>query len=237
MNNNYTKRLEYLIDEAGIKKLNDAKVMICGCGGVGSFVAEALSRSGIGMLYLVDFDTIEDSNLNRQLMTNKHNIGNHKAYELKKHLEDISDTHVVVIEKFIDKDFVIPNDIDYLVDCIDTLIAKFELVKKCNDANIGYLSSLGSAKRLSPNGIKYTTLDKTRNDPLAKAFRNLVKKEGFKKKIDVVFVDSPPIQKEITQDGKTRKERHPLGSSIFTVGSVGLYIAYVVCMKIMETKR
>ena len=234
MNREYTKRLEYLVKEEGVDKLNRAKIMICGCGGVGSNVAEALARSGVGHLVLVDFDKIDITNLNRQLMTNKENIGKSKVLELAKHLELISDCEVETRECFIDANFKLDADLDYVVDCIDVLTSKFELVKMCHSANIPVLSSLGTAKRLCPDGIKYTTLDKTRNDPLAKAFRNIVKKNHYNHKIEVVFIDSPSIQEEMNLEGNTSKERNPLGSSIFTVGSAGLYIAYIVCKKIWE---
>ena len=97
-------------------------------------------------------------------------------------------------------------------------------MKTCHKANVPVISSLGSAKRVKIENIKRTTLDKTRNDPLAKAFRTLVKKENYRKKIDVVYVDSPAIK---TTD-KT------LGSSIFVVGSVGLYIASIVFMELSK---
>ena len=231
MNKAYTERLSYLIDEEKIQKLNDSTVLICGCGGVGSFCAEALARSGVGKLILVDHDTIDISNLNRQLMTDKENIGQKKALVLKKHLESISDCKCEVVDTFIDDDFSIP-DCDIVADCIDTLVAKFALQKKCHEADIPCISSMGSAKRLKPEDIHYTTLDKTKNDPLAKAFRNLVKKERYPYKIEVVYCDTPSIQKTIIREGMTTKERYPLGSAIFVVGSVGLYLAYIICEKL-----
>ena len=82
--------------------------------------------------------------------------------------------------------------------------------------------------------IRFTTLDKTRNDPLAKAFRSLVKKEGYKKKIEVVYVDTPAIKTGIVKEGNTNKEKYPLGSSIFVVGSVGLYIASIVFERLIK---
>ena len=217
-------RLESLVGKETIKLLKKKHVLICGVGGVGSFVAEALARSGIGKLTLVDYDLIDSSNLNRQLMSKKDNIGNVKVEELKKHLEDISDCKIDVINTFIDDKFKINKKYDYVVDCIDTLTSKFYLVKMCHDINVPVISSLGSAKRIKIENIKHTTLDKTRNDPLAKAFRNLVKKQQYKHKIDVVYVDSPPIK----TDNKV------LGSSIFVVGSVGLYIASIVFEKLIK---
>ena len=207
----YLNRIELLIGKEKLKQLKKKHVLICGVGGVGSFVAESLSRSGIGKLTLVDFDTIDESNLNRQLMTSKNNIGKSKVDVLKERLENISNCKIKTINTFIDESFEIKN-YDYVVDCIDSLNSKFHIVKQCHKNNIPCLSSLGTAKRLKIENIKRTTLDKTRNDPLAKAFRNLVKKENYRKKIHVVYIDSPPINVK------------ELGSSIFVVGSVGLFI-------------
>lgn len=230
-------RLEILIGKENIEKLYNKTVMICGVGGVGSFVAEALARSGIGTLVLVDYDTIDETNLNRQLETNKKNIGKSKVKECKKHLEEVSSCNVIIKECFIDDEFEI-KDVDYVVDCIDTLTSKFILIKKCHEKNIPVLSSLGTAKRIKIENIKKTTLDKTENDPLAKAFRSLVKKENYKHKIDVVYSNSKTIKTEvINKEGKTNKEKYPLGSSIFVVGSVGLYIASIVFEELMKEQR
>ena len=217
-------RIESLVGKDAMVLLSKKHVLICGVGGVGSFVAEALARSGIGELTLIDFDIIDSSNLNRQLMTNKNNIGKIKVDELKKHLEEISDAKINIKNTFIDETFELDKQYDYVIDCIDSLNSKFHLVKLCHKNKIPVISSLGSAKRIKIENIKYSTLDKTRNDPLAKAFRTLVKKENYKHKIEVVYVDSPAIK---TTD-KT------LGSSVFVVGSVGLYIASIVFNKLIK---
>lgn len=217
-------RIESLVGKDAIELISKKHILICGVGGVGSFVAEALCRSGIGEVTLVDFDVIDSSNLNRQLMTNKNNIGKVKVEELKKHLEEISDTKVNIKNVFIDESFVLDKQYDYVIDCIDSLNSKFHLVKQCHKNKVPVISSLGSARRIKVENIKYTTLDKTRNDPLAKAFRTLVKKENYKHKIEVVYVDSPAIK---TTGGT-------LGSSIFVVGSVGLYIASIVFNKLIK---
>lgn len=229
-------RMEYLINKKGLLKLQQSTVMVCGVGGVGSFVAEALARSGVGKLILVDFDTIDISNLNRQLETTNHNIGLSKVKEMAKRIELISDCQVEVIESFIDQDFQLKK-VDYIVDAIDILCSKFALVKKAHRLKIPIVSSLGAARRLNPENIIYTTLDKTRNDPLAKNFRNLVKKEGYLKKIKVVYSDSKAMDvTAFKKDGKTRKAQFPLGSSIMVVGSIGLKIASVVILELLKNK-
>ena len=211
-------RIETLVGKDSIAKLKNKHVLLCGVGGVGSFVAEALCRSGLGKLSIVDYDKVEPSNLNRQLMTNKNNIGQIKVEVLKKHLEEISDTKIIAYNVFIDDSFELKEKYDYVIDCIDTLSSKYHLVKIAQANDIPILCSLGSARRLKIENIKLSTLDKTQNDPLAKAFRQLVRKDNYKKKIEVVYVDSPAIKTENKQ----------LGSSIFVVGSVGLYIASIV---------
>ena len=219
--NNYLERLEVLLDKQTIKSLKAKKVLICGVGGVGSFAAEALARSGIGQIDIVDFDTINPSNLNRQLMTAKNNIGKKKVIVLKERLENISDAKVNAYDTYIDKSFEL-KDYDYVIDCIDTLKSKFELVKKAHSKNIPIISCLGTAKRISSKGLSITTLDKTKNDPLAKAFRNLVKKENYKKKIKVVYIDAPYIKVE------------QLGSCIFSTGAAGLFIAENVFKELIK---
>ena len=227
-------RMEYLVGADALVRVKQKKVLLCGCGGVGSFVAEALCRSGLGYITLLDYDKVEPSNLNRQLMSTKDNIDMIKVEALKKRLEEVSDTVVDTIRAFIDEDFELDKDYDYVIDCIDTLTAKYALVKKCHEKGIPVLSSLGSARRLKPEKITLTTLDKTRNDPLAKAFRNIVKKEGYRKKIEVVFVDTPAAKTNVVREGRTNKEKYPLGSAVFTVGSVGLYIAEVVYERLIR---
>ena len=220
--NKYLNRIEELITKEKLKALKKKKVLVCGVGGVGSFVAEALARSGIGQITLCDFDTVDETNLNRQLMSAKSNIGESKVEVLKRRLLDISDAKIDTLETYIDETFKLKK-YDYIVDCIDSLNSKFELVKKAHKKNIPIISSLGTAKRLTCKNIKRTTLDKTKNDPLAKAFRTLVKKNNYPKKINVVYIDEPAIQVQ------------NLGSSIFTVGSVGLFIACEVYNDLLKT--
>lgn len=230
-------RIEYLVGKDAIKSLKKKHVLVCGVGGVGSFVCEALARSGVGHLTLIDYDVVDKSNLNRQLMSNKENIGAIKVEAIKKRLEEISDCKIKIKNEFIDDNFKLDKKYDYVIDCIDTLTSKFKLVKECNEKGAPIICSLGSACRINPQNIKLTTLDKTQNDPLAKAFRNLVKKENYRKKIEVVYVDSVPIKTKIIKKGKTNKEKYPLGSSIFVVGSVGLYIASIVFDRLIKENK
>lgn len=223
------ERLRYLIGTQNLEILAKKRVMICGIGGVGSFTAEALARSGIGTLILVDKDIVDITNLNRQLMTTKQNIGRSKVEVLKERIESISDCNVEIHHCFIDENFEVDN-VDYVADCIDTLTAKMALVRKCMEKNIPIISALGSAKRLRAENICVTTLDRSKNDPLARNWRLLCKKERFPSRcIRVVYSDSPLYQQECCEkEGATRKERFPLGSIAFVVGAVGLKVAEVL---------
>jgi tRNA A37 threonylcarbamoyladenosine dehydratase len=222
----HLSRVRLVVGEDNLNKLAKAHVFIAGVGGVGSVVAEALARSGVGELTLVDFDKVDPSNLNRQLQTTKDNIGASKVEEMKKWIERISDCKVHTIEAFIDKDFEI-GDVDYVVDCIDTLTAKFILAKKAHAKDIPFISSLGAGRRLDPSNIVRTTLDKTSGDPLAKRFRQLVRKEGYDRKIDVVYSKNLPL----ASSGEV------FGSMITVTASVGLKIAFEVMNDIMKCEE
>lgn len=230
-------RMEYLIKQEGITKLKNAKVLVAGVGGVGSFCAEALARSGVGTIILVDFDTIDISNMNRQLEVTKENIGASKVHEMAQRLRLVSDCQVIVKETFIDEQFELDHDLDYVIDCVDTLSAKFILAKKAKALNIKHLASMGAARRLDPSKIVYTKLSKTYNDPLAKNFRALCRKEKFKHDIRVVCSLELPNKQEICiENALTRKKKYPLGSSIMVVGSVGLMLSSIVIKDILEVK-
>ena len=150
-------REAFLIGDEKVNSLKNKKVLICGTGGVGSFVAEALARTGIGELTLVDFDNIDISNLNRQIMSNKNNIGKAKVEVLKKRLEIISDVKVITEQVFVDESYQLKDKYDYIADCMDNLSAKFHINMLGKKMGIKVISSMGAARRISSNGITYTT--------------------------------------------------------------------------------
>jgi len=225
----YLSRIYYLYGEKALKIIKEKTVLVCGIGGVGSFTAEALARSGIGHIILLDYDVVEESNLNRQLMSSKENIGISKTLALKERLEKVSESEITCIECFVDQGFILP-EVDYVAECMDTLSAKAIIAKQCLEKKIPFISAMGSAKRKSSDNLKVTTLDKTRNDPLAKNYRLLCRKEKIDAtKIKVVFCDSVPKQEIIEEkQGQTNKQRFPLGSSIFVTGTVGLKVAELI---------
>lgn len=182
---NQFSRSELLIGENGIKKLNNTKVAIFGIGGVGSFVTEGLARAGIGKFVLVDNDTISISNINRQIIATYKTIGQYKVDVMKERILDINPNAEVATYK----EFYMPNTetkiidktIDYVVDAIDTVTAKIELVVNCKDLEIPIISAMGTGNKLDSNKFEVTDIYKTTVCPLAKVMRKELKKRGVEK--------------------------------------------------------
>jgi len=200
---NQFERLELLIQDK-INDIYNKNVLIIGLGGVGSYAVEALVRSGVSNLIIVDNDTISLSNLNRQLMTYHNNIGNFKTDEIEKRILSINpNAKITKITEFINLDNIhklFENDIDYVIDACDTLIVKQELIKICNRKKIKLISCMGTGNKMDPSKLKIVDIRKTNYDPIAKRIRKMVKDEKINGKIMVVCSDEAPkvkIAKEI----------------------------------------
>lgn len=210
-----------------IQKLN---VLIVGVGGVGGYALEALVRSGVLNITIIDKDKIDESNLNRQIIALKSNISKSKVEEAKKRALDIRDNvNINAIELFLSKDNLeetLNNQkYDYIVDACDNVTVKVELILYALKNNIKIISCLGTGNRFNPEEIKITTLDKTYNDPLGKVMRKLLKEKKVKDKITVLWSKELPIK---------TGDRTP-GSMIFVPASAGLLIASYIIRK--ETCR
>ena len=225
------QRMELLIGEENLKKLKESTVMIVGVGGVGSYAAEALARSGVGKLVLVDGDTVAPSNLNRQIHAVFATIGKSKTEVMKERIESYRDDCTIIRkdmfynEEANDKLFDV--EVDFVIDAIDTMSSKLALIKYCKEHNIPFISSMGMANRLDPTKVECCDLMKTSYDPVAKIMRNLVRKHHIKGKIPVVFSkEQPSVQtKVINENGITRKQKMPPASSPFVPSAAGLAAA------------
>lgn len=227
---NIYERTDLLIGEEGRKKLQNAKVAVIGVGGVGSYAAEALARSGVGHIVLMDKDEVDETNLNRQLQTSFDNIGKSKVLEMKKRIESYARCEVTCVEDFFTTEHRwVLEGCDYVVDAIDTMSAKFDLIELCHEMGIPCISSLGMANRLDPSQVYVTTLDKTYNDRMAKACRQIARKRGIKYKVKVVASKETAViqNQEIHEEG-TRKQRIPPGSMVLVPAMAGLMCAYSV---------
>ncbi len=239
--NEASKRLEYLIGNDSLNKLNEACVMVVGVGGVGGFAAEALARSFIGKLILIDMDTVAQSNLNRQIIALNSTLNKDKVEVMKERILQINpQCEVITYKCFYNEEthHVFEHKIDYVVDAIDILSSKMDLIEQCSQRGIPMISSLGMGNRLDPSQICVTTLDKTAYDPLAKALRQIVKKRRFNKKIRVVYSKEIPIKQHIieNEEGVTRKQVIPPSSSAFVPSAAGLLCASYVVRNLVKNK-
>lgn len=185
MENNIYSRTESLIGKDSLNILKNSKVIVFGIGGVGSFTVESLCRCGIGEISLVDFDTIDITNINRQIHAMSNNIGKYKVDEMKKRIELINpNIKVNTFKKKLDKNNVENFNLkyyDYVVDAIDIITSKIYLIKCCYENNINVISAMGAGNKLDPTRFKVVDIYKTSGCPLARVMRRELKKLGIKK--------------------------------------------------------
>ena len=219
------QRFEKIIGRSNLNLLAKKSVLILGCGGVGGYVCEALVRSGIGTLILVDYDVVDTTNINRQIIALESTIGKKKVDVVEERIKDInSDCKVIKIDEFISPnniDVLFENQIDFFVDACDTITTKKEVIKQCINNNINFISSMGTGNKLDPSKLEIVDIRKTVNDPLARIIRKYIKEEKINKKVMVLSSRELPIK---------TGDRVP-GSSAFVPSSAGLMIAgYIVKM-------
>ena len=191
-------RTAQLLGNENVEKLFDKHVIVFGVGGVGGYVVEALARSGIGKISIVDNDVVNESNINRQIIALHSTVGMKKVEVLKNRILDINpECKVFVYNQFFlpensnDFDFSI---YDYVVDAVDTVTAKLEIIKKSKESNVPVISSMGTGNKLNPMGFKVSDISKTKVCPLARVMRNELKKRGISKVKCVYSEENPVIQ-------------------------------------------
>jgi tRNA A37 threonylcarbamoyladenosine dehydratase len=239
---NEFSRSEILLGEEAMSKLKDSTVAIFGIGGVGSYVAEALARSGVGKFVLFDDDKVCLTNINRQLIATRKTIGRKKVEVMSERILDINPNAEVEINAC----FYLPENADeydfskysYIVDAVDTVTAKLELIMRAEEKNIPIISSMGAGNKLDPTQFEVSDIYKTSVCPLAKVMRHELKKRGIKK-LKVVYSKEMPIKPMddsnmsckvncVCPPGATRKctDRRAIPGSVAFVPSVaGLIIA------------
>ncbi|WP_133016313.1 tRNA threonylcarbamoyladenosine dehydratase [Clostridium cuniculi] len=219
-------RTELLIGEEGIEKLHNSKVIVFGIGGVGSFVVEALTRAGVGNLILVDNDTICISNLNRQIHATQTTVGNVKVEAMKARVLSINpNCNVEAKQEFITADNIqeiIPEDIDYVVDAIDTVTSKLALAEYCYKNDIKLIASMGTGNKMDPTQFRVTDVFKTKVCPLAKVMRTELRKRGVKK-LKVVYSEEIPMVPNKGRAVPSQKRQTP-GSISFVPPVAGMII-------------
>ena len=232
MSLNQFSRTELLIGKEGIEKLNKAKVAVFGIGGVGSYTVEGLARVGIGHLIIVDYDKYDITNLNRQLGALHSTIGQYKVDVMKERLLDINPNAIVEAYKPDEieggETSLINSEITYVVDAIDTMKNKLELIEKCQKENVRIITATGAGNKLDATKFEVTDIYKTSVCPVCKILRKELKKRKIKK-LKVLY------SKEIPQKPETNGERI-LGSVSFVPSVAGLIVAGEVVKDIIKGK-
>lgn len=223
MEENQFERTALLLGKASVEKLAEKRVAVFGVGGVGGFVCEGLVRAGIGAIDIVDKDIVALSNLNRQLIALHSTVGKNKVDVLEERLKDINKN--LIIKKY--KCFFLPEtsetfdfrEYDYVVDAIDTVTGKIELILKAKEAGVPIISAMGAGNKLDPTAFQVSDIYKTSVCPLARVMRRELKKRGVEK-LKVVYSKEEPIKPQFEEG-----EEVVPGSVSFVPPALGLIIA------------
>ncbi len=240
-------RTRLLIGDEPVERLKNAKVAVFGVGGVGGFCVEALARAGVGTLHLYDDDTVSESNLNRQIAALHSTLGLPKAEVMAQRVKDINpDCQVMAIRMFYlpqNADEVDLAQYDYVIDCIDTVAAKLELVSRCIALQVKIISAMGSGNKLDPTAFQITDISKTQGCPLARVMRKELRKRGIEHLKVVYSTELPrspirPMETEApattdTRPGSTARRDTP-GSISFVPAAAGLVLASAVVRELGE---
>lgn len=228
-------RTELMFGSEAMKKLAESRVAVFGVGGVGGYVAEALARSGIGAIDLIDNDTVNESNINRQIIALHSTLGQYKADAMKSRIADINPECIVTGHKL----FFMPDtaeqidfsQYDYVIDAIDTVTGKIEIIMQAKAVNVPVISSMGAGNKLDPTKFEVTDIYKTSVCPLARVMRREMKNRGVKS-LKVLYSTEQALRPQNTGEGK------PVPASNAFVPSVaGLIIAGEVIKDLIRQEK
>ncbi len=227
------ERLEKIIGKNALQEIQNQKIIVVGIGGVGGYVVEALVRSGIQKIMIIDSDVVDITNKNRQIIALDSTIGKKKVDVMKDRILDMnSQCQVEALDIFLEKDNIFdifekyqPN---YVIDACDTMTTKKEIIRYCLNHDISFISSMGTGNKLDPSRLKISDIRKTSYDPLAKILRKWIHEEKITKKIPVLWSDEEKVK---------IKDRTP-GSTSFVPATAGFMMAgYVINDIIYKEKR
>ena len=220
-------RSSLLLGEENTEKLKHSKVALFGVGGVGSFCLEALVRTGVGEIHIFDSDCVEVSNLNRQIIATNETLGKPKVIVAKQRAESINpDVKIVPFEVYYSPENSASFDLskyDYVIDAIDSVTSKIELILNCQSLGVPIISSMGTGNKLEPTGFKIADIYKTEGCPLARVMRHELKKRGVKK-LKTLYSPEKPV----------KNGTDTIGSAVFATGTAGLIIAGEVIKDLLD---
>lgn len=211
-----------IMDEQLLETIKKQKILLVGVGGVGGFALESLIRLGFQNITIVDADNIEESNLNRQIISTRENLGKDKVEVARERAISINlNANITTYNLFLKEenmDIIFKEKYDYIIDACDTITTKYLLIKKALEANAKIISCMGTGNRLDPSKVTITRLDKTNNDPLASAMRTILRKNNISLKVPVVWSSEMP---------KKSKEK-AVGSIVLVPAAAGLQLIYYI---------
>ena len=226
-------RTELLLGKEAMERLAGCRVAVFGIGGVGGYVCEALARSGVGSFDLIDNDRVALTNLNRQIIATRNTVGKYKTEVMRDRILEINPDAKVTIHTC----FFLPEnsgefrfeDYDYVVDAVDTVSAKIEIIMKCAEAGVPVMSSMGAGNKLDPTAFRVADIYRTKVDPLARVMRRELKKRGIEK-LKVVYSEEEPIEPAAAlaagiKEAEGSQKRSIPGSTAFVPSVAGLIIA------------
>ena len=231
-------RTRMLLGEVGVDKLKNSKVLVFGVGGVGSHCIEALARSGVGTLILVDHDTVSLTNINRQVVALHSTIGRQKTEVMRERILDIHPgAQVQALNTFVLEENagdLITEDLDYVVDAVDTVTAKLAIAEHCNRTGIPLISSMGTGNKLNPSRFRIADIYETAVCPLCRVMRRELKKRGIPK-LKVLYSDEQPVDTKAVQTDEDAGEKRSIpGSVAFVPPVAGILIAREVILDLCE---
>lgn len=241
-------RTELAIGPEGLERMKASTVAVLGIGGVGAIAAEALARTGIGRIILIDKDVVDITNINRQIHALTTTVGQPKADLMKDRIKLINpECDVISLRMFYTEETyetLFEYELDYVVDASDTIIYKVHLIKQCLERGIPVISSMGAANKMDPSRFKVADISKTHTDPIARVVRTKLRKDGIKRGVKVVFSDEDPIKprEDVTQRivpenaPEIRKAKQPPSSNAFVPPVAGLIMVSVVVKDLLESE-
>lgn len=230
-------RTSLLVGDEKIEKLQQARVLIAGLGGVGSFAAEFLCRAGIGALTIIDGDTVDVSNKNRQLPALDSTLGQQKAAVMATRMKDINPSlQLEVIPHFQEPEdmrLLVDRGYDYILDCIDSFQPKLNLIRCCLEAEVAFISSMGAGGRINPEYVRLASIEETRNCPFAQQVRKSLRRQKILRPFPVIFSDEQVIPNSVEKTDGTRYKKSYYGTISYMPALFGLYMAAFVIRQIM----
>ncbi len=234
----WMSRTQLMLGDDLVEKLMVKNVLVVGLGGVGGICAEMIVRAGVGKMTIVDNDTIDASNINRQIPALHSTVSQSKAQVLAARLMDINPLlELTILELFVEDasmlELIEKEAWDYVVDCIDTLSAKVDLIKACMDRKLAIVSSMGAGGKVDPSQISVTDLSKTYECNLARYVRKRLQALGIKKGLKVVFSPEKPDQSKIIESEKVFPKKSIIGTLSYMPAIFGCTVASVVIRDLM----